>query len=504
MIHFPVPEALTFDDVLLLPGRSDVVPATVSTQTRLTKSITLNVPVLSAAMDTVTEAAMAIAMAQQGGMGIIHRNLTIEQQAGEADKVKRSESGMIVDPITMSPEDRVSDALEVMKRYRISGVPITKNRKLVGILTNRDLRFETRTDIPISKVMTKENLITVPVGTTLEQAEQILHKHRVEKLLVVDDKYNLKGLITVKDIQKKLKYPNAAKDGQGRLRVGAAIGATGDFLERAQELVKAKVDLLCLDSAHGHSNRVLEAVKLVKQKLPNVDLMAGNVGTFEGACELAKCGADAIKVGIGPGSICTTRIVTGAGVPQVTAIAEAFRAVKDAQIPIVADGGIKYSGDVTKALAAGASVCMMGSLFAGTDESPGETILYQGRTFKTYRGMGSLAAMAQGSGERYFQAAEEESSPANAGGESENGGSNRLAKLVPEGIEGRVPYRGPLSMIVYQLVGGLRSGMGYCGAATITELQQKSRFVRITSAGVRESHVHDVTVTREAPNYRVE
>ena len=503
MIHFPVPEALTFDDVLLLPGRSDVVPATVNTQTRLTKTITLNIPVLSAAMDTVTEAAMAIAMAQQGGMGIVHRNLTIEQQAGEVDKVKRSESGMIVDPITMSPDDKVSDALEVMKRYRISGVPITKNRKLVGILTNRDLRFETRTDIPISRVMTKENLITVPVGTTLEDAEKILHKHRVEKLLVVDEKYTLKGLITVKDIQKKLKYPNAAKDAQGRLRVGAAIGATGDFLERAQELVKAKVDLLCLDSAHGHSTRVLDAVKLVKQKLPEVQLMAGNVGTYDGACELAKCGADAIKVGIGPGSICTTRIVTGAGVPQITAIAESCRAVKDAQIPVVADGGIKYSGDITKALAAGASVCMMGSLFAGTDESPGETILYQGRTFKTYRGMGSLAAMAQGSGERYFQNSEADSSTESSG-ENEDGASNRLQKLVPEGIEGRVPYRGPLSMIVYQLVGGLRSGMGYCGAANIPELQQKSRFVRISTAGVRESHVHDVFITREAPNYRVE
>ena len=501
MIHFPVPEALTFDDVLLLPGRSDVVPATVNTQTRLTKTITLNVPVLSAAMDTVTEAAMAIAMAQQGGMGIIHRNLTIDQQAGEVDKVKRSESGMIVDPITMSPDDKVSDALEVMKRYRISGVPVTKNRKLVGILTNRDLRFETRTDIPISRVMTKENLITVPVGTTLEDAEQILHKHRVEKLLVVDEKFALKGLITVKDIQKKLKYPNAAKDAQGRLRCGAAIGATGDFLERAQELVKAKVDLLCLDSAHGHSSRVLEAVKLVKQKLPEVQLMAGNVGTYDGACELAKAGADAIKVGIGPGSICTTRIVTGAGVPQITAIAEACRAVKDAQVPVVADGGIKYSGDVTKALAAGASVCMMGSLFAGTDESPGETILYQGRTFKTYRGMGSLAAMAQGSGERYFQNSEADSSTESNG---ENGEGNRLAKLVPEGIEGRVPYRGPLSMIVYQLVGGLRSGMGYCGAATIPELHQKSRFIRISAAGMRESHVHDVFITREAPNYRTE
>jgi IMP dehydrogenase len=502
MIHFPVPEALTFDDVLLLPARSDVVPAAVNTQTHVTRNITLNIPIISAAMDTVTEAQMAIAMAQQGGLGIVHRNMTIEQQAGEVDKVKRSESGMIVDPITMSPDDKVSDALKVMERYRISGVPITKNKKLVGILTNRDLRFETRTDIPISKVMTRENLITVPVGTTLEQAEQILHKHRVEKLLVVDDKYTLKGLITVKDIQKKLKYPYAAKDAQGRLRVGAAIGATGDYLERAQELARTKVDVIAIDSAHGHSTRVLEAIRAVKAKLPEVDLIAGNVGTFDGACEVAKSGADAVKVGIGPGSICTTRIVTGAGVPQITAIAEAFRAVRDAQIPIIADGGIKYSGDVTKALAAGASVCMIGSLFAGTDESPGETILYQGRTFKAYRGMGSLAAMSAGGGERYFQ----ESS----GGDSsvpvsrEDGDGNRLAKLVPEGIEGRVPYRGPLSMIIYQLVGGLRSGMGYTGSESIPDLQQKARFVRISNAGMRESHVHDVTITREAPNYRVE
>src|SRR3954452_15702367 len=368
MIHFPVPEALTFDDVLLLPAHSDVVPALVNTQTRLSRNVNLNIPVISAAMDTVTDARLAIAMAQQGGIGIVHRNLSIEQQAGEVDKVKRSESGMIVDPVTISPDAKISDALDVMRKYKISGVPVTKNNKLVGILTNRDLRFETRTDIPVAKVMTKENLITVPVGTTLEQAEQILHKHRVEKLLVVDDKYNLKGLITVKDIQKKLKYPNAAKDSQGRLRVGAAIGATGDFLERAQELVKAKVDLLCLDSAHGHQSRVLEAVRLVKQKLPNVDLMAGNVATFDGACELAKSGADAIKVGIGPGSICTTRIVTGAGVPQITAIAESYRATKDAGVPVIADGGIKYSGDISKAIAAGASAVMIGSLFAGTDE----------------------------------------------------------------------------------------------------------------------------------------
>jgi IMP dehydrogenase len=502
MIHFPVPEALTFDDVLLLPARSDVVPASVNTQTRLTRNITLNIPIISAAMDTVTEAQMAIAMAQQGGMGIIHRNLTVELQAGEVDKVKRSESGMIVDPITMSPDDKVSDALAVMQRYRISGVPITKNKKLVGILTNRDLRFETRTDIPISRVMTKDNLITVPVGTTLEQAEQILHKHRIEKLLVVDDKYTLKGLITVKDIQKKLKYPHAAKDQHGRLRVGAAIGATGDFLERAQELARAKVDVLAIDSAHGHSTRVLEAIKTIKAKLPEVELIAGNVGTFDGACEVARSGADAVKVGIGPGSICTTRIVTGAGVPQITAIAEAYRATKDAQIPVIADGGIKYSGDITKALAAGAGVCMVGSLFAGTDESPGETILYQGRTFKAYRGMGSLAAMSSGSGERYFQ--ESANGDSSVPVSREDGEGNRLAKLVPEGIEARVPYRGPLSMIIYQLVGGLRSGMGYTGSGSIAELQQKARFIRISNAGMRESHVHDVTITREAPNYRVE
>src|SRR5208337_1313853 len=353
MIHFPVPEALTFDDVLLLPAKSDVVPAHADTSTRLTRNIHLQIPLISAAMDTVTESRMAIAMAQHGGLGILHRNLTIEQQAGEVDKVKRSESGMIVDPITMSPDAKIADALEVMRRYRISGVPVTKNGKLVGILTNRDLRFETRTDIPISEVMTKENLITVPVGTTLNDAEAILHQHRIEKLLVVDDHYNLKGLITVKDIQKRLKYPTAAKDAHGRLRVGAAIGATGDFLERAQEMVKAKVDLLAIDSAHGHSTRVIEAIQEIKSKLPEVDLIAGNVGTFDGACELARAGVDAVKVGIGPGSICTTRVVTGAGVPQITAIAEAYRATKDAGVSVIADGGIKYSGDITKALAAG-------------------------------------------------------------------------------------------------------------------------------------------------------
>ena len=501
MIHFPVPEALTFDDVLLLPARSDVIPAQAGTQTHLTRKIRLNIPIVSAAMDTVTESHMAIALAQQGGLGIIHRNLRIDQQANEVDKVKRSESGMIVDPVTMSPNDKVSEALEVMRKYKISGVPVTEHGKLVGILTNRDLRFETRFDIPIDQVMTKKNLITVPVGTTLEEAEKILHEHRVEKLLVVDDKYNLKGLITVKDIQKKLKYPNAAKDSQGRLRVGAAVGATGDFLERAQELVAAKVDVIAIDSAHGHSTKVLEAVRTIKSKLPDVELLAGNVATFDGACELARAGADGIKVGIGPGSICTTRVVTGAGVPQITAIAEAYRATKDAGVPIIADGGIKYSGDVTKALAAGASAVMIGSLFAGTDESPGELILYQGRSFKSYRGMGSLGAMAQGSSERYFQSADGDSSVSVTAADGE---SNRLAKLVPEGIEGRVPYRGSVSMIIHQMVGGLKSGMGYCGCATIPELLQKTRFVRISGAGLRESHVHDVMITREAPNYAIE
>ncbi|MBV9574616.1 MAG: IMP dehydrogenase [Acidobacteriales bacterium] len=501
MIHFPVPEALTFDDVLLLPARSDVIPAQANTHTQLTRDIDLNIPIVSAAMDTVTESHMAIALAQQGGIGFIHRNLTIGQQANEVDKVKRSESGMIVDPVTMSPDDRVSDALEVMRKYKISGVPITKEGKLVGILTNRDLRFEGRFDIPIHKVMTKQNLITVPVGTTLEDAENILHEHRVEKLLVVDDKYNLKGLITVKDIQKKLKYPNAAKDAQGRLRVGAAIGATGDFLERAQEMAANKVDVLAIDSAHGHSTRVLDAIKRIKSALPDVALIAGNVGTFDGACELARAGVDAIKVGIGPGSICTTRVVTGAGVPQITAIAEAYRATKDAGIPVIADGGIKYSGDISKALAAGAAAVMIGSLFAGTDESPGEVILYQGRTFKSYRGMGSLGAMAAGSSERYFQSMEGEASAAvPVNGEE----SNRLPKLVPEGVEGRVPYRGSVAMIVHQMVGGLKSAMGYCGCATIPDLLQKTRFVRISQAGLRESHVHDVMITREAPNYAPE
>ncbi|HUA59703.1 MAG TPA: IMP dehydrogenase [Verrucomicrobiae bacterium] len=484
MISEALTEGLTFDDVLLEPAHSDVLPAEVDTRTLLSRNIALNIPIVSAAMDTVTESHLAIALAQQGGIGIIHRNMTIERQAEEVDRVKRSESGMIVDPVTIDPEQPISAAQELMRRYRISGVPVTKGRRLVGILTNRDLRFETRFDLPISEVMTKSNLITVPVGTTLEQAEAILHEHRVEKLLVVDDQYNLKGLITVKDIQKKLKYPNSAKDSQGRLRVGAAIGATGDFLERAQELVKRKVDVLAIDTAHGHTGRVMDAVRTLKKKLPEAELITGNVATYEGARELISLGIDGIKVGIGPGSICTTRVVSGAGVPQITAISSCAKATRESGVPLIADGGIKYSGDITKAIAAGADTVMIGSLMAGTDESPGETILYQGRTFKTYRGMGSLGAMSQGSSNRYEQ--------------------DPTGKLVPEGIEGRVAAKGPLSEMVYQLVGGLRSGMGYCGAQSIRELQDKARFLRISPAGLRESHVHDVIITKEAPNYRVE
>jgi IMP dehydrogenase len=484
MIQDVLIEGLTFDDVLLEPARSEVLPAEVDTRTCLTRDIALNIPIVSAAMDTVTESHLAIALAQQGGMGIIHRNMPIERQAEEVDRVKRSESGMIVDPVTIAPDKTIAAAQELMRRFRISGVPVTKDGKLVGILTNRDLRFETRFDLPISEVMTKQNLITVPVGTTLEQAEAILHQHRVEKLLVVDDQYNLKGLITVKDIQKKLKYPNSAKDSQGRLRVGAAVGATGDFLERAEELIRRKVDVLAIDTAHGHTSRVLSAVKTIKSKYPEVQLLTGNVATYEGARELVSLGVDGIKVGIGPGSICTTRVVSGAGVPQITAISECSRATREAGVPLVADGGIKYSGDITKAIAAGADTVMIGSLLAGTDESPGETILYQGRTFKTYRGMGSLGAMSTGNANRYEQ--------------------DPTGKLVPEGIEGRVAAKGPLADLVYQLVGGLRSGMGYCGSKDIKELQQKARFLRISPAGLRESHVHDVIITKEAPNYRVE
>src|SRR5450432_3432601 len=484
MIDANIQEGLTFDDVLLIPARSEVLPGEVDTRTKLSRNITLNIPIVSAAMDTVTESNLAIALAQQGGIGFIHRNMPVDRQGEEVDRVKRSESGMIVDPVTIEPGKKISDALALMERYRISGVPVTHQGKLVGILTNRDLRFETRTDIPISDVMTKDNLITVPVGTTLEQAEAILHRHRVEKLLVVDDNYALKGLITVKDIQKKLKYPNAAKDEQGRLRVGAAIGATGDFLERAHELVRRKVDVIAIDTAHGHSLRVIQAVKAVKKALPSLQLIAGNIGTYEAARELIDLGVDGIKVGIGPGSICTTRIVSGAGVPQLTAIAACSRAARESGVPLIADGGIKFSGDVTKAIAAGADVVMIGSLLAGTDESPGETILYQGRTFKSYRGMGSLGAMSSGSVDRY--------------------GLDPNQKLVPEGIEGRVASKGPLADLVYQLVGGLKSGMGYCGCRSIPLMHENATFVRVSPAGLRESHVHDVIITKEAPNYRIE
>ena len=487
MLEERISEALTFDDVLLVPQRSEVLPSEVDVSTRLTKRITLSIPIVSAAMDTVTEAPLAIAMAQEGGLGIVHKNMTITAQAAEVDKVKRSESGMIVDPVTVSPSAKVAEALEVMARYRISGVPVTQGTKLVGILTNRDLRFETRTTLPVSDLMTKEDLITVPVGTTLEQAKEILHRHKIEKLLVVDRDYNLKGLITVKDIQKQIKYPHACKDSLGRLRVGAALGVTPDVLDRAAALIEAKVDVVVIDTAHGHTSRVLETIDAFRKRFPEQELIAGNVGTFEGAADLIAAGVSAVKVGMGPGSICTTRIVSGAGMPQITAISQAAKAAAKADIPIIADGGVKFSGDVVKALAAGASSVMIGSLFAGTDESPGELILRQGRSFKSYRGMGSIGAMKEGSRDRYFQEFE-----------------GNAQKLVPEGIEGMVPYKGPLSAMVQQLVGGLRAGMGYCGTPSIKELGARARFVRISSAGLKESHVHDVIITKEAPNYRVE
>ena len=495
-----IPLALTFDDVLLLPAHSDVHPREVDLSTRLTAEIGLNIPLVSAAMDTVTESRLAIAMAQQGGLGVIHKNLSIEAQAAEVDKVKRSESGMIVDPVTCRPQQTIAEALEVMSRYKISGVPVVDDRgKLVGILTNRDLRFETRTDRPISSRMTKKNLITTPVGTTLEQAKELLHKYRIEKLLVVDRSGSLKGLITVKDIQKAIKYPRAAKDALGRLRVGAAIGVTRDVLDRARELVRAKVDVLVLDSSHGHSQGVLDALTLVRKRFPSTPIIAGNVATEEGARDLVKRGADAVKVGIGPGSICTTRVVTGAGVPQIHAIRECARATQASRTPLIADGGIKFSGDITKAIAAGADLVMIGSLFAGTEESPGETILYQGRTFKAYRGMGSLGAMRSGSSDRYFQESMEGEAPPLPSG---NGGS--LSKMVPEGIEGMVPYKGSVEGLVLQLTGGVRSGMGLAGCRTIEDLRTKSRLIRITSAGLKESHAHDVIITKEAPNYRRE
>jgi IMP dehydrogenase len=488
MITSDIYEGLTFDDVLLIPDRSDVLPSQTDTSTRFTRNIRLQIPLCSAAMDTVTEAALAIALAQQGGIGVIHKNLSIERQAEEVDKVKRSESGMIVDPVTIRPDRPVREALQVMERFHISGVPVVdETGHLVGIITNRDLRFETRFDIPVSEVMTKQPLVAVPVGTTLEQAKAVLQKHRIEKLLVVDDDKHIKGLITVKDIQKAIKYPSAAKDDLGRLRVAAAIGATGDYRERADELVKARVDCLVIDTAHGHSSRVIDAVKDIKKRHSETDLIAGNVGTTAGAQELIDSGVDAIKVGIGPGSICTTRVVTGAGVPQITAISSCVKAARGKNVPVISDGGVKFSGDVAKAIAAGADVVMIGSLFAGTEEAPGEVILFQGRSFKTYRGMGSLGAMREGSRDRYAQDMTENDS-----------------KLVPEGIEGRVPYKGTLAEMVTQLVGGLRSGMGYTGCQTITEFQERTRFLRITSAGLKESHVHDVIITKEAPNYRLE
>jgi IMP dehydrogenase len=480
-------ENLTFDDVSLVPAYSAVLPKDVDVSTQLTQTIRLNIPLVSAAMDTVTESRTAISMAQEGGIGIIHRNLSLEAQVIEVDKVKKSESGMILNPITMRPEQKIHEALEIMKKYRISGVPITKNGKLVGILTNRDLRFEKRLDEEISTVMTKDHLITVPVGTTLEESKEILHKNRIEKLLVVDDHNNLKGLITIKDIEKMRKYPNSCKDALGRLRVGAAIGIGKDREARTEALIGAGVDVLVVDTAHGHSKDVLDAVLNTKENFPDCQLIAGNVATKEGAIDLIKSGADAIKIGVGPGSICTTRVVAGVGIPQLSAVMEVTEVSEKYGVPIIADGGIKFSGDIAKAIAAGAHSVMIGNLFAGTDESPGEIVLYQGRSYKVYRGMGSLEAMKEGSRDRYFQ---EEV-------ESE-------AKLVPEGIEGRVPYRGALSYCIQQLIGGLKAGMGYLGAKSIQELQKKAKFVRITSSGLRESHVHDVIITKEAPNYRLE
>ncbi|NIQ37167.1 MAG: IMP dehydrogenase [Proteobacteria bacterium] len=478
-------ESLTFDDVLILPGKSSVMPADVDVSTYLTREIRLSTPLVSAAMDTVTESRTAIRMAQEGGLGIIHRNMPIDRQAAEVDQVKKYESGIIVDPITMHPDQKIYEALEAMETYGISGLPITIGKKLVGILTNRDLRFETRLDQKISTVMTKD-LITVPMGITLEDAKKILHENRIEKLLVVDGQKNLKGLITIKDIEKMKQYPNSCKDELGRLRVGAAIGVGKDIEPRTEALVKAGADVLAIDTAHGHTKNVLEAVKYIKENHSAVQLIAGNVATEEGTTDLIEAGADGVKVGVGPGSICTTRVVAGIGVAQLTAIMEAAKAAGPDGVPIVADGGIKFSGDVTKALAAGASCVMIGNLFAGTDESPGEMVLYQGRSYKVYRGMGSIEAMKQGSRDRYFQEDE------------------LASKLVPEGIEGRVPYRGSLSLCIHQLVGGLKSGMGYVGSDDIDSLRKKARFVRVTPAGLRESHVHDVIITKEAPNYRIE
>jgi len=486
MLETDIKMALTFDDLLLVPAESEILPKDVDTRTNLTNSIVMNIPIVSAAMDTVTESQTAICMAREGGIGIIHRNMSIERQTLEVDKVKKSESGMIVDPITIGPEQKVKDALELMSRYKISGVPVVQGRRLVGILTNRDLRFETNLDQPVSRVMTKDRLVTVSQNISLEESKKLLHKHRIEKLLVVDDDFSLKGLITIKDIEKIQKYPNACKDQLGRLRVGGAVGIT-DREARVQALLAAGCDVICIDTSHGHSKGVLDAVRDTKRNFPNCELIAGNVATFEGAEALIKAGVDAVKVGVGPGSICTTRIVAGIGVPQMTAILECARASRQYGVPLIADGGIKYSGDITKALGAGAHSVMIGGLFAGTEESPGETVLFQGRSYKVYRGMGSLEAMKEGSRDRYMQDDIEST-----------------LKLVPEGIEGRVPFRGSLSNSIYQIMGGLKAGMGYVGCRSIEELRRKARFVRITPAGLRESHVHDVIITKEAPNYRID
>lgn len=478
-------EAITYDDVLLVPARSSVLPRETDIRTRLTRNIELNIPIISAAMDTVTESELAVALAREGGIGILHKNMTIQRQAEEVDRVKRSESGMIRDPITLRPEQTVREALSVMKKYSISGIPIVKEEKLVGILTNRDLRFEPNLDLPIAKIMTNGSLITAPVGTTLEEAEAILQKHRIEKLPVVDKNGKLRGLITFKDIQKKKRFPNACKDSHGRLRVGAAVGVTSDTLERVEALIAAGVDVIVVDTAHGHSAGVLEMLKRIKSRY-NIDVIAGNVGTADGTRDIIRAGADAVKVGIGPGSICTTRVVAGVGVPQVSAIMECARVASRSKIPIIADGGIRQTGDIAKAIAAGADSVMIGGLFAGVEESPGEKVLLEGRSYKVYRGMGSLDAMREGSKDRYFQDVEDD-----------------IQKLVPEGIEGRVPYKGNLSETVYQMVGGLRAAMGYCGCRTIAELKKKAQFVRMTQAGLRESHPHDVVITKDAPNYHL-
>ncbi len=480
-----IPEGLTFDDVLLVPSKSDILPTAVDTATQLTRSIKINIPLLSSAMDTVTEASLAIAIAREGGIGIIHRAMIPQRQAMEVDKVKKSESGMITDPITITPEAPIAEALQLMEKYRISGVPVTVDGKLTGILTNRDLRFETKLTKKVSQVMTKNRLITAPVGTGIDEAKQLLHKYKIEKLPIVDRNFNLKGLITIKDIEKRRKYPNACKDSMGRLRVGAAVGVGEEAIYRGELLAKAGVDVIVIDTAHGHTKAVIETVGKLRKKV-KADIIAGNVATKEGTLDLIRAGVDAIKIGIGPGSICTTRIVAGAGVPQITAIMNCYAVAKKNRVPLIADGGVKYSGDIIKALASGAHSVMIGSLFAGTEESPGETVLYQGRSYKVYRGMGSLGAMEQGARDRYMQQGVE------------------TKKLVPEGVEGRVPYKGPLSQSVHQLVGGLRSGMGYCGCANLNELRKKARFIRITTAGLRESHVHDVIITKEAPNYRIE